>query len=63
MRIFSFLFTFFHINFAKNIWSVKKLQTYKSDAVVDSGRDLPPCSTAVGGARYCSTFYRRGPRR
>jgi hypothetical protein len=41
--------------------SLKKFQNYTSDTVGDGGRDLPPCPTALGGSRYCSTSYR--PRR
>jgi hypothetical protein len=34
----------------------KILQNYTSRSVGDSGRDLPLCPTALGGARYYSTF-------
>jgi hypothetical protein len=34
----------------------KKLRNYTSGGVGDGGRDLPSCPTALGGARYCSTF-------
>jgi hypothetical protein len=47
-----FLFTFFFPLFCKNIWSEIFLQNYTSRGV----RDLQPCPTVVGGARYCSTF-------
>jgi hypothetical protein len=30
----------------------KKLQNYTSGGVGGGGRDLPPCPTALGGARY-----------
>jgi hypothetical protein len=44
-------FTFCFL-FLKNIWSENLLQNYTSGVVGDGGRDLPPCPTAVGGARY-----------
>jgi hypothetical protein len=43
IRDFFFFFYIFISFFCKNIW-----QNYTSGAVGDSGRDLPPCPTAVG---------------
>jgi hypothetical protein len=47
-RIFFSFFTFFSNSILQKYMVRKNLQNYTSGAVVNGGRDLPPCPTAVG---------------